>query len=251
VAAELSDRVALVTGASRGIGRAIALALGARGAKVVVNYCSQKEAAAETVAAIRSAGGEALPMLFDVADSAAVDSAMKEIVGSCGGLHILVNNAGVAVNTLTLGAKDADFRRAIDVNLGGTFHCTRAALRSLMRAPGGGRIVNITSVVGEAGSAGQAPYAAAKAGIVGLTKSWAREYASRGLTVNAVSPGIIATDMTASEMPEARKEEVLKAIPLGRIGSADDVAHAVAFLAGPHAAYITGQVLRVNGGLFM
>ena len=251
MAAELSDRVALVTGASRGIGRAIALALGARGAKVVVNYCSQKEAAAETVAAIRSAGGEALPMLFDVADSAAVDSAMKEIVGACGGLHILVNNAGVAVNTLTLGAKDADFRRAIDVNLGGTFHCTRAALRSLMRAPGGGRIVNITSVVGEAGSAGQAPYAAAKAGIVGLTKSWAREYASRGLTVNAVSPGIIATDMTASEMPEARKEEVLKAIPLGRIGSADDVAHAVAFLAGPHAAYITGQVLRVNGGLFM
>jgi 3-oxoacyl-[acyl-carrier protein] reductase len=251
VAAELSDRVALVTGASRGIGRAIAIALGSRGAKVVVNYCSQKEAAAETVAAIRSAGGDALPMPFDVADVAAVDSAMKEIVDSCGGLHILVNNAGVAVNTLTLGAKDSDFRRAIDINLGGTFHCTRAALRSLMRAPGGGRIVNITSVVGEAGSAGQAPYAAAKAGIVGLTKSWAREYASRGLTVNAVSPGIIATDMIASEMPETRKAEALKAIPLGRIGTVDDVAHAVAFLAGPHAAYITGQVLRVNGGLFM
>jgi 3-oxoacyl-[acyl-carrier protein] reductase len=251
VAAEFSDRVALVTGASRGIGRAIAIALGSRGAKVVVNYCSRKEAAAETVAAIRSAGGEALPMPFDVADAVAVDAALKEVVGSCGGLHILVNNAGIAVNTLTLGAKDADFRRAIDVNLGGTFHCTRAALRSLMRAPGGGRIVNITSVVGEAGSAGQAPYSAAKAGIIGLTKSWAREYASRGLTVNAVSPGIIATDMTASEMPEARKEEVLKAIPLGRIGSVDDVAHAVAFLAGPHAAYITGQVLRVNGGLFM
>jgi len=251
VAAELSDRVALVTGASRGIGRAIALVLGSRGAKVVVNYCSQKKAAAETVAAIRSAGGEALLMPFDVADVAAVDSAMKEIVGSCGGLHILVNNAGVAVNTLTLGANEADFRCAIDINLGGTFHCTRAALRSLMRAPGGGRIINITSVVGEIGAAGQAPYSAAKAGIVGLTKSWAREYASRGLTVNAVSPGIIATDMTASEMPEARKEEVLRAIPLGRIGSVDDVAHAVAFLAGPHAAYITGQVLRVNGGLFM
>ena len=240
-----------MTGASRGIGRAIAIALGSRGAKVVVNYCSQKEAAAETVAAIRSAGGDALPMPFDVADVAAVDSAMKEIVDSCGGLHILVNNAGVAVNTLTLGAKDSDFRRAIDSNLGGTFHCTRAALRSLMRAPGGGRIVNITSVVCEAGSAGQAPYAAAKAGIVGLTKSWAREYASRGLTVNAVSPGIIATDMIASEMPETRKAEALKAIPLGRIGTVDDVAHAVAFLAGPHAAYITGQVLRVNGGLFM
>jgi 3-oxoacyl-[acyl-carrier protein] reductase len=190
-------------------------------------------------------------MPFDVADVAAVDSAMKEIVGSCGGLHILVNNAGVAVNTLTLGANEADFRCAIDINLGGTFHCTRAALRSLMRAPGGGRIINITSVVGEIGAAGQAPYSAAKAGIVGLTKSWAREYASRGLTVNAVSPGIIATDMTASEMPEARKDEILKAIPLGRIGSVDDVAHAVAFLAGPRAAYITGQVLRVNGGLFM
>lgn len=251
MAGELVDRVALVTGASRGIGRAIAVALGVRGAKVVVNYREQEVAAAETVGAIRSAGGDALAMRFDVADSAAVDAAMKELVSACGGLQILVNNAGAAVNALTLGAKDADFRRALDVNLGGTFNCTRAALRQLMRAPGGGRIINVTSVVGEAGSAGQAPYSAAKAGIIGLTKSWAREYASRALTVNAVSPGIIATDMIAADMPEARKAEVLKAIPLGRIGSVDDVAHAVAFLAGPHAAYITGHVLRVNGGLFM
>ncbi len=251
MAGELAERVALVTGASRGIGRAIAIALGACGAKVVVSYHSQEAAAAETVAAVAAAGGEALAMRFDVADAGAVDAAVKSIGSTCGGLHIVVNNAGVAVNTLTLGAKDADFRRAIDVNLGGTFHCTRAALRLLMRAPGGGRIVNITSVVGEAGSAGQAPYAAAKAGIVGLTKSWAREYASRGLTVNAVSPGVIATDMIAAEMPEARKEEVLKAIPLGRMGTVDEVAHAVVFLAGPRAAYITGQVLRVNGGLFM
>lgn len=251
MAGELTERVALVTGASRGIGRAIAIALGSCGAKVVVNYHSQDAAAAETVAAVREAGGDALAMPFDVADAGAVDAAVKAIGSACGGLHIVINNAGVAVNTLTLGAKDADFRRAIDINLGGTFHCTRAALRLLMRAPGGGRIVNITSVVGEAGSAGQAPYAAAKAGIVGLTKSWAREYASRGLTVNAVSPGVIATDMIAAEMPEARKDEVMKAIPLGHMGSVDDVAHAVVFLAGPRAAYITGQVLRVNGGLFM
>jgi 3-oxoacyl-[acyl-carrier protein] reductase len=135
--------------------------------------------------------------------------------------------------------------------LGGTFNCTRAALRSLIRAPGGGRIINMTSVLGEGGSAGQAPYVAAKAGIIGLTKSWAREYASRGLTVNAVSPGVIETDMTAAEMPAARKEEVLKTIPLGRIGTPEDVAGLVAFLAGPSASYITGQVVRVNGGLLM
>jgi 3-oxoacyl-[acyl-carrier protein] reductase len=186
-----------------------------------------------------------------VADAGAVDTAMKEVSASYGGIHILVNNAGVAVNALTLGAEDADFRRALDVNLGGTFHCTRSALRQLMRAPGGGRIINITSVVGETGSTGQGPYAAAKAGIIGLTKTWAREYASRGLTANAVSPGIIATDMTAVELSVTRKDDLMKTIPLGRIGMPDDVAHAVAFLAGPKAGYITGQVVRVNGGLFM
>ena len=248
---ELAGQVAVVTGASRGIGRAVAIALAAQGAKVIVNFLKNEAAAGETVATIANAGGAAVVMRFDVADAAAVESAMKEVVAAYGGVHILVNNAGVAVNGLTLGGKDADFRRAMDVNLGGTFNCTRAALRSLMRAPGGGRIVNIASIIGESGSAGQGFYAAAKAGIIGLTKSWAREYASRGLTVNAVSPGVIVTDMTDAEMPEARKEEILRAIPLGRFGLPDDVAHTVAFLAGPTAAYITGQVVRVNGGLLM
>jgi 3-oxoacyl-[acyl-carrier protein] reductase len=248
---ELAGRVAVLTGASRGIGRAVAIALAAQGAKVIVNFQKNEAAASEAVAAIASAGGDAVAVRFDVADVAAVESAMKEVVARCGGIHILVNNAGVAVNGLTLGGKDADFRRAVDVNLGGTFNCTRAALRSLMRAPGGGRIINIASIIGEGGSAGQGFYAAAKAGIIGFTKSWAREYASRGLTVNAVSPGVIATDMTDAEMPETRKAEVLGTIPLGRFGAPDDVAHTVAFLAGPKAAYITGQVVRVNGGLLM
>ena len=248
---EFSGRVAVVTGASRGIGRAVACELAAQGAKVVVNYLSNEAAANDTVATIVGAGGEALAKRFDVADSEAVETALKEVATSFGGIHILVNNAGVAANALTLRAGDAEFRRAIDVNLGGTFNCTRAALRPLMRAPGGGRIINITSIVGETGSAGQGPYAAAKAGVVGLTKTWAREYASRGLTVNAVSPGVIATDMTAGELSAARKEELLKTIPLGRVGMPEDVAHAVAFLAGPKSAYITGQVVRVNGGLFM
>ena len=248
---ELEGRVAVVTGGSRGIGRATAIALAAQGAKVVVNYQSNKVAAEDTVAAVKAADGHALAMPFDVADAAAVDAAMKQIAASLGGIHILVNNAGVAVNTLTLGAKDADFRRAVDVNLGGTFNCMRAALRSLIRAEGGGRVINISSVVGEIGTPGQGPYAAAKAGVIGLTKTWAREYASRGLNVNAISPGIIETDMTAAEMSPARKEELLRSIPLARAGTPDEIAHAVVFLAGPRSTYITGQVLRVNGGLFM
>jgi 3-oxoacyl-[acyl-carrier protein] reductase len=248
---DLDGRVAVVTGGSRGIGRAIAVALGRAGARVVVNYTANEGAAAAAVEAVRAAGGVASSKRFDVADAAAVDAAFKEIVAAEGGLHILVNNAGISVNTLMLGAKDADWKRSIDVNLNGTFYCVRAALRPLMKAKEAGRIVNITSITGEVGSAGQGAYVAAKAGVIGLTKTLAREYASRGITVNAVSPGYIDTDMTATELPEERRGELLKSIPLGRVGKPEDVAAAVAYLASPAAAYVTGQVLRVNGGLFM
>jgi 3-oxoacyl-[acyl-carrier protein] reductase len=248
---ELEGKVAVVTGGSRGIGRAIAVALGARGARVVVNYTANEAAAVDTVQMVSAAGGAATPLRFDVADAAAVDAAIKNIVTTEGGLHILVNNAGVAVNALTLGSKDADWRRALDVNLGGAINCTRASLRYLMKAKEAGRIVNITSIVGEIGSAGQGPYVAAKSGLIGLTKTWAREYASRGVTCNAVSPGYIDTDMTAADLPEAKRAEIMAAIPLGRVGKPDDVGAAVAYLCSAGAGYVTGQVLRVNGGLLM
>ncbi len=229
--ADLDGRIAVVTGASRGIGRAIAVALGRAGARVVINYTANEAAAGEAVEAVRAAGAVATSKRFDVADGAAVDAAFKEIVAAEGGLHILVNNAGVAINTLILGAKDADWKRSIDVNLNGTFHCVRAALRSLMKAKEAGRIINITSITGEIGSAGQGAYVAAKAGVIGLTKTLAREYASRGITVNAVSPGYIDTDMTAAELPAERRAELMKSIPLGRVGKPEDVAAVVAFLA--------------------
>jgi len=247
----LTGKVALVTGGSRGIGRAIAVALGRRGAHVIVNYAARADAARETAAAVEAAGGQAAIAAFDVADAAAVTEAIKAIGKDCGGLDILVNNAGVAINGLLLRFSDQQWQKTLAVNLGGAFHCIRAAASLLLRAKAAGRIINVTSVVGESGNAGQAAYAASKAGLIGLTMSTARELASRGVTCNAIAPGYIETDMTAEHLPEAQRAKLLEAIPLGKIGRPEDVADAAAFLAGPEAAYITGQVLRVNGGMLM
>jgi len=248
---QLSGKVALVTGGSRGIGRAIAIALGRRGAKVIVNYASRADAAREAAAAVEAAGGQAAIAGFDVADAAAVTEAIKAIGKDHGGLDILVNNAGVAINGLLLRFSDDQWQKTLAINLGGAFHCTRAAASLLLRAKSAGRIINITSVVGEVGNAGQAAYAASKAGLIGLTMSTAKELASRGVTCNAIAPGYIETDMTAEHLPDAARAKLLEQIPLAKIGRPDDVADAAAFLAGPEAAYITGQVLRVNGGMLM
>jgi len=247
----LEGRVALVTGGSRGIGRAICVALARRGAKVVINYASREDAARETAELVAAAGGTAALAAFDVASSEAVTEAVKQLGKDHGGLDILVNNAGVAINGLLLRYKDDQWARTLQVNLAGAFHCARAAASLLLRAKEHGRMINITSVVGESGNGGQVAYAASKAGLIGLTQSLAKELASRGVTVNAVSPGFIDTDMTAEHLPEAARAKLIEQIPLARIGLADDVAHAVAFLAGPEAGYVTGQVLRVNGGLLM
>ena len=248
---QLAGKVALVTGASRGIGRAIALALAQRGAKVIVNFASREDAAREVAAAITAAGGQAAIAGFDVANSAAVTESIKGIAKEHGSLDILVNNAGVAVNGLLLRFSDEQWAKTLQTNLAGAFHCTRAAATFVMKAKGAGRIINITSVVGQMGNGGQAAYSASKAGLIGLTMSTARELASRSVTCNAVAPGFIDTDMTSAELPEAARAKLMEQIPLARIGHADDVAHAVSFLAGPEASYITGQVLSVNGGMLM
>ena len=247
----LHGKIALVTGGSRGIGRAIAIALGRRGAKVIVNYASRADAAREAATAVEAAGGQAAIAGFDVADAAAVTEAIKAIGKDHGGLDILVNNAGVAINGLLLRFSDDQWQKTLAINLGGAFHCTRAAASLLLRAKAAGRIINVTSVVGEVGNAGQAAYAASKAGLIGLTMSTAKELASRGVTCNAIAPGYIETDMTAEHLPDAARAKLLEQIPLAKIGRPDDVADAAAFLAGPEAAYITGQVLRVNGGMLM
>jgi 3-oxoacyl-[acyl-carrier protein] reductase len=246
---DLSGKVALVTGGSRGIGRAIAVLLASRGARVVLSYAGNEAAAADTVKAITEVGGAAQAVRFDVADSAACTAAVEAIVREHGRLDVLVNNAGVAIDGLVMRFKDEDWDKTLDTNLKGAFSLIRAVSRPMMKQKGGA-IINLTSIVGEMGNGGQSAYAASKAGLIGLTKSMARELSSRNIRVNAVSPGFIATDMTA-HLPEAVRANMLGAIPLGRLGEAAEVAKAVVFLASDDASYITGEVLKVNGGMYM
>lgn len=247
----LQGRVALVTGGSRGIGREVALTLADRGASVAVNYARREDAARTVCEEIHAAGGRAIAVGFDVADDDSVKAGIDSITSELGNLHILVNNAGISIDALLMRAREEDWQRTMDVNLKGAFTCAKHCSRQLLRAKSSGRIINLSSVIGERGNAGQSMYAASKAGLIGLTKSLAREFAGRGVTVNAVTPGYIDTDMTSESLDDSARKELLKSIPLGRVGSPREIAEAVAFLAAPAAAYVTGHVMRVNGGLLI
>ncbi len=245
----LSGQVAVVTGGSRGIGQAIVMALGRRGAHVVINYRENQSAAEKVLAQLRTAGGRGELSQFDVANEALVEKAVKRIVDGHKKIDILVNNAGVTSDNLLLRMKSEDWDKVVGTNLKGAVLCTKAVSRHMIRQRYGS-IINLSSVVGQTGNAGQSLYAATKAGVLGFTKAIAKELASRGVTVNAIAPGFIETDMTAG-LPTAAKEEYLRSIPLGRFGTSAEVAEVVAFLAGPGARYMTGQVISVNGGLYM
>jgi 3-oxoacyl-[acyl-carrier protein] reductase len=243
------DQIILITGASRGIGRAVALRLAGPGSFLYVNFNSNETAAQEALTGIRKLGGNGELCRFDVADHLAVHEAVKSIIAEKGRIDILINNAGIWMGGLIVRIKESLWDQVIDTNLKGTFNCCQAVTRHMMRQRSG-RIINISSIVGEAGNAGDSVYAAAKGGIIGLTKSLARELGSRNICVNAVAPGLIETDMTAG-FPADIKKDLEKEIPLARLGTPEDVAGLVAFLASEEAAYITGQVIRVNGGLYM
>lgn len=245
----LQGKVALVTGGSRGIGQQVCLRLAAMGALVGINYVSNEAAARETLGLIEQAGGRGFLAPFDVADSEAVQDRIKEITDAREGVDILVNNAGITRDGLMARMKDADWDLVLDTNLKGAYTCSKAAMKGMMKKRWG-RIINMTSVIGFLGNAGQVNYASAKAGLVGLTKSMARELASRSITVNCVAPGYIVTDMT-SELSAEIQEAIKKQIPLGTLGQPQDVAAAVAFLSSPENGYITGQTLHVNGGMYM
>lgn len=249
VTLSLSGRVAVVTGGSRGIGRAIALELAQRGAAVVVNYNSSPDAAQEVVSQIEAGGGKALAVQADVSNSEQAQSLINAAIKDLGGLDILVNNAGIVRDGLIMMMKEEDWDAVMNTNLKSTFNCAKAAVRHMMRKRYG-RIINISSISGQMGNPGQTNYSASKAGQIGFTKSLAREVATRNITVNAVAPGFVETDIL-SHTPKEAIEAILKNTPLGRMASAEEIAYAVAFLASDQAAYVTGQVLGVDGGLAM
>ena len=246
---ELDNQVALITGGSRGIGKSVASELASRGAYVLINYATNSEAAAETLEEIEKAGGEGRTVCFDVSDFAEVQSTVSGLSDELDGIQILVNNAGITNDGLLVRMEEEDWDKVVDINLKGVFNCTKAVCRGMMKKRYG-RIVNITSVAGEVGNAGQTNYSASKAGIVGFTKSSAREFSSRGITVNAVSPGFVETDINR-DLPEEIKKKYLEAVPLGRFGRVEDISSAVCFLVSTGASYITGEVIKVNGGLYM
>ena len=244
----LKNKTALVTGGSRGIGRQTAINLAREGCYVIVNYSSSPDAAGETLKTIEDEGGSGEIMGFDVSDHEAVEKALTSVIEGKG-IDILVNNAGITRDKLFVRMGEKDWDEVLDTNLKGVFNCTKAVTRCMLQKRYG-RIINITSVVGEMGNAGQINYSSAKAGIIGFTRSAAREFASRGVTVNAVSPGFVETDITAP-IPEEMKKAYLESIPLGRYGTVEDIAGVVMFLASGAASYITGEVIRVNGGLYI
>jgi len=246
---ELAGQVAIVTGGSRGIGRAIAQTLAAMQASVIITYVANHAAAEDTCTIIEAAGGKAASRCFDVADAAQTQQAFNSILDEYGRIDILINNAGVTRDTLLLRMTEEDWQEVLQINLSGIYHCSKAAIRPMIRQRYG-RIVNITSIIGIIGNAGQVNYAAAKAGAIGLTKALAREVASREITINAVAPGYIETEMTQGLSAQA-KTELVRQIPLGRWGTPQDVADCVGFLVSSRASYITGQVIQVNGGLSM